>query len=132
MPYTTGVMLDAMRLPMRREAPGTVRRRVRETLLLHGVDPEVIGDAELLATELVTNAVLHAGSGEVEVFLIRDGASLFIECRDPSPELPEGGAPGLVETSGRGLFLVAEMAADHGVVVSGPGKSVWCELVAWP
>lgn len=133
-----GVMLDAMRLPMSKLSPEVARRRVRETLGLFQADPGVLDDAELLASELVTNGVLHArgcpAGSVLEFFLIRDRESLFLECRDASRELPRSmGAPDTLAQSGRGMFLIARLSVDHGIYLTHEsGKSVWCELIAWP
>lgn len=132
-----GIVLDAMRLPMRKDSPEAARRRVKETLRLFDADPGVIDDAELLASELVTNGVLHprCPPGSLLHFsLIRDRKSLFMECHDESRELPVPPTDlDPLAQSGRGMFLIAKLSADHGVYLTHErGKSVWCELIAWP
>src|SRR4051794_31303451 len=65
------------------DAPAMARRALRELDL--GLDPECIQIASLLVTEVVTNAVLHAGAREIEVsFWVRDG-TLDILVEDGGP-----------------------------------------------
>lgn len=92
------------------EAPGTARRAVRA---LHGgLDYRCLEITELLVTEVVTNAVLHGGRGDVEVsFWIRDGA-LDILVVDTGPGLIS--PPRLREAGGRGLSLVDQLALHWG------------------
>lgn len=86
--------------------------------------------ARLLASELVTNALLH-GSGEVTVVVVREGGDVRVEVHDGSlamPVLAEG--PSRME-GGRGLQLVSKLASTWGVLphVEGqPGKQVWFAL----
>ncbi len=128
--------LESSRLPMRAESAGVARRRVRETLRLFDADPDAIDDAELLTSEVITNGIVHArphGSA-LELFLIREGDRLLVEVHDPSRGVPYLLAPpDTLRESGRGLQIVDELAADHGVRLSERnGKVVWFEVVAWP
>lgn len=107
-------------------APKTARDFVRLTLADWEYD-EVIEDAILLTSELVTNAVLHADS-DLEVRIgLRDGI-VRVEVLDDSPG-------GLIcrqqsndATSGRGLAMVNTLAVLWGSDPIGEGKSVWFEL----
>jgi anti-sigma regulatory factor (Ser/Thr protein kinase) len=83
--------------------------------------------AELLVTELVTNAVVHAGS-EVHVLVTRNGPRTRVEVADSSPRYPRVCDPDLDEVVGRGLLLVDALAADWGSRPTGRGKIVWFEL----
>jgi anti-sigma regulatory factor (Ser/Thr protein kinase) len=121
---------------MRAESAGAARRRVRETLHLFDADPGAIDDAELLTSEVVTNGIVHARphGPALELFLIRAGDRLLVEVHDPSRSVPYLVAPkDTLRESGRGLPIVAELAADHGVrLTERNGKVVWFEVVAWP
>lgn len=89
-----------------------------------GVD----GDAAGLATsELVTNAIRHAGTA-IDL-LVRVGPGLRVEVSDGRPDRPlrRPGAGG-PDVSGRGLYLVAVVAARWGVAYDASTKTVWFEL----
>jgi len=84
-------------------------------------------DAELLTSELVTNAVLHARSDVTVSVAVADGtAEIGVtdgSAEPPAPRWPADGAEG-----GRGLRLVDRVATDWGVAYVGSGKQVWCRL----
>ena len=83
----------------------------------------------LLLSELVTNAVLHAGT-EIEVEVQLDGDILRVEVRDGDPRLPTVRHYSLLSGTGRGLALVAETARSWDVEPLPTGKRVWFELEA--
>jgi hypothetical protein len=85
--------------------------------------------ASLLVSELVTNAVLHAGT-PLDVVLRLGADRLRVEVRDGSPRLPERKHYATTASTGRGLLLVEALAAAWGVEEAGGGKVVWFELVA--
>ena len=107
------------------------RRRVRKQLE-EVLDPERVVEAQLLASELVTNAVLHADMGEeAEIELNFDVADRFVRVSvadtgrgfDPEKILPRSvDVPG-----GWGLFLVEALADRWGIDVSPPHR-VWFEI----
>lgn len=114
------------------ESAGAARRLVREAL---GGDPRT-ADAELIISELVTNAVLHSKSGQ--------GGSLWIEIRH-SPScvrievadegsrdgLPALRAPDELANFGRGLTLVDALADSWGAHNDGDDlRCVWAELTS--
>ncbi|MEU6658184.1 SpoIIE family protein phosphatase [Streptomyces sp. NPDC046821] len=103
-----------------------VRALVREQLTAWGL-AALAGTAELLAGELLANAVRHARTRTVEVRLVRSG-TLVCEVEDDDQTLPTlvGAGPG--EEFGRGLRVVSALAADWGAGRTGSGKTVWCEL----
>lgn len=81
----------------------------------------------LLVSELVTNAVLHAGSHlELVVRLLRD--RVRFEVHDGSPRSPELRPAPTEATTGRGLTLVERLASCWGTDLSPDGKAVWFEL----
>jgi anti-sigma regulatory factor (Ser/Thr protein kinase) len=102
------------------------RRFVVETL--RSWDPAgEVEVAELLTSELVTNAVLHVGS-EVGLAVRLTARAVRVEVRDASPEPP---VPRHYEDdalTGRGLRLVETMADAWGFDPNGDGKVVWFEL----
>jgi anti-sigma regulatory factor (Ser/Thr protein kinase) len=91
-------------------------------------------DAEVLISELVTNAVRHAGGpgSPLCLRLLRAGPRLRIEVHDRGAALPQTGPVDLMEETGRGWFLVAAIADRHGTDLTMSGKTVWCEVRVWP
>jgi anti-sigma regulatory factor (Ser/Thr protein kinase) len=98
-------------------------------------------DAELLVSELVTNAVLHS-HGDVALTLAVADGMLEVGVTDPGPGLPpqrrlEGsaGGPPWTAEGGRGLRLVERLSVEWGVVALAHGKQVWFRLDVgdgWP
>jgi anti-sigma regulatory factor (Ser/Thr protein kinase) len=97
-------------------------------------------DAELLVSELVTNAVLHS-RGDVALTLAVADGMLEVGVTDPGAGLRpqrslEGSAgPPWTAEGGRGLRLVDRLSVDWGVVAMSRGKQVWFRLevgAAWP
>jgi anti-sigma regulatory factor (Ser/Thr protein kinase) len=102
------------------------------TKLLHGWDisDEVIDEASLLTTELISNAVEH-GSGVVDMEIAVHDGLLRVGVHDSSRQLPEtGDGTSASLEGGRGIWLVQSIARDWGSDSSGtePGKTVWFEL----
>ncbi len=94
---------------------------------------DVIEDAALATSELVTNVVFHAGTPP-HITVRRLGSGLRIEVRDENAKLPTAGSndpADLLETrsmTGRGLALVAATADHWGADPEGGGKVVWAEI----
>ena len=116
-------------------------RRATATQLDRWELDELRPDAELLVSELVTNAVLHS-RGDVSLTLAVADGMLEVGVTDPGPRLPPkrglaGGAPGPPWTAegGRGLRLVDRLSVEWGVVTLTRGKQVWFRLEVgngWP
>ncbi|MET8869076.1 SpoIIE family protein phosphatase [Nonomuraea sp. NPDC004580] len=115
------------------QAPAHARKFVRQVLgewrLSHLAE-----DAVLLTSELVTNAVLHAGTGvELTCRLDVDAtpAKLEIEVDDhhPARTIPPAGKPPSGDaTSGRGLALAGMLADAWGVTYTKRAKRVWVRM----
>jgi serine phosphatase RsbU (regulator of sigma subunit)/anti-sigma regulatory factor (Ser/Thr protein kinase) len=82
--------------------------------------------AELVVSELVTNAVRYA-QGTIGLRLVYE-SGLFIEVLDDSAALPRLRHAEDDEERGRGLQVVSQLAHRWGTRRSGNGKVVWCEL----
>ncbi|WP_158710208.1 ATP-binding SpoIIE family protein phosphatase [Streptomyces katrae] len=80
---------------------------------------------ELVASELVTNAIRYAG-GPVGLRLIRDRV-LVCEVSDPSSTQPRLRRARETDEGGRGLFLVAQLTDRWGCRFTGSGKTIWTE-----
>jgi anti-sigma regulatory factor (Ser/Thr protein kinase) len=93
--------------------------------------PDVVDRAELLADELVTNAVVHART-PLRVRLELRGDLLHIGVRDDSPRLLRLIPCDPGAESGRGLRLVEALATAWGVhPARDGGKVVWCTMRLW-
>ena len=126
-------LLGELTLPAERESVPHARRFSRSVSTVSGIG-HIADDAEVLVSELVTNAVRHAtvpGSA-LCLKLLRTGPRLRIEVHDQSAAVPRPRPVDLMEETGRGWFLVAVMADRHGTDHTPSGKSVWCEVRAWP
>ena len=119
-------------LPMRRTAPSLARDFARRSgCTKHAL--EVLDDAMLLISELVTNSVLHGGP-PIVLAIECDGEGLHVRVRDGSSVAPTAASAGQDDESGRGLSLVQLISSTWGVEPVaddyGVGKEVWFELRA--
>jgi anti-sigma regulatory factor (Ser/Thr protein kinase) len=102
------------------------RRRTTEALTSWGCDG-LIADAQLVITELVTNAIVHAESA-CTVTLQLDDRSLHIEVTDDDPTPPKPQPFDVMREGGRGLLIVATLASAWGIEPQARGKRVWAQL----
>ena len=118
-----------LELPPEASSAARARRHVRRAL--DGLPEDVVANAELCVTELVTNALLHAGT-PVLVRVEHGARSVRLVVADGSPEAPQWVPRSLTATTGRGLALITALSTSHGVEVrpDGGGKEVWCEMSA--
>lgn len=88
----------------------------------------LVDDLALVATELVANAIRHAGTDMIlRLIRIEDGVRL--EVRDGSTRPLRPRPPTSTEENGRGLILVDALSHRYGVEAEPQGKRVWAELV---
>lgn len=103
-----------------------VRRVLTERMSAWGT--HVAADiAVLLASELVTNAILH-GKPPLSLRVMQRGRTLRVEVSDRSGARVAPGASATDATSGRGLVLVEALASRWGCEEEGRSKTVWFEL----
>ncbi|WP_415953280.1 SpoIIE family protein phosphatase [Streptomyces sp. KLOTTS4A1] len=109
-----------------REARHTVRAAVRAWGAGERAD-----EIELIADELVTNALMHTEGAAIITLRVLSGADrrLRVEVEDTSSALPRRREAGDEGVSGRGLLLVDRLADFWGVESRGSGKCVWCEFL---
>ena len=126
--YLTAVTTQQV-LPAEPSSAAAARRLARD--VLHEWDEAgAIDVVSLLVSELVTNAVLHAGS-PVEIRFRRAGRCIRVEIADGSTVVPSLQSYGTDAVTGRGLGMVEMLTADWGVDVQpGHGKVVWFEVPA--
>ncbi|WP_411105599.1 ATP-binding protein [Streptomyces sp. cmx-4-9] len=121
-------------LPRNTRAPGRARALLRERLAAWEVEAEPTATAELLLSELVTNAVRHARAPQgrdIGVRLARRDGVLRVEVSDAGP--PVTLTPQVVadeDERGRGLAIVSALAERWGCCPRrhGIGKAVWAEV----
>lgn len=104
------------------------RRLVRDVLAAAGRD-DLADVAELLVSEVVTNALVHAGT-PVEVRARVGERGLRVEVSDGSPRVPVVRHYASLTATGRGLLLIEELVDRWGVDSLAAGKCVWFELEA--
>jgi anti-sigma regulatory factor (Ser/Thr protein kinase) len=132
------------------------RRFVTELLTGLGCTCALRDDAELMLSELVTNAVRHQRDGKIEITAVLRGSALRVSVTDDSHEVPQprssraeeapstaghapstagqapsiaGHAPSAEAASGRGLLLIEALATRWGWAPLEKGKVVWFEAV---
>jgi anti-sigma regulatory factor (Ser/Thr protein kinase) len=119
----------SLKVPCDRNAPATVRDALAET----DSPSWVLGDVMLVASELVTNAVLHSGCFDrhlLEVEVQFDDDRITVSVRDPGLS-GRSARPMAVErvSGGWGLRIVEQLAARWGAERQ-DGYRVWAEIPA--
>jgi len=112
-----------------------VRRELALDLDLHGVDEESIEAATLVASELVGNAVRHAGigdGGELDVGWTLGRHEVYIRVDDPSRQLPVRRYPTPEAPNGRGLAIIDALSSAWGTEPRPRGKRVWARVPVQP
>jgi anti-sigma regulatory factor (Ser/Thr protein kinase) len=126
--------MDARRwdLPPSAEAPALTRQLIAETCQ-NGLSPSRIADCSLMATELVTNAVVH-GREPITLTIDCDGPGhVRVEVRDEGDghgmahSMTEGSSDRSAET-GRGLLIVAALSERWGMEFQDRTTCAWFEL----
>ncbi|MFF3211220.1 ATP-binding protein [Streptomyces sp. NPDC002886] len=121
-------------VPRTPRAPGRARALLREQATAWGIGTQAAEAAELLLSELVTNAVRHARAPQgrdLGIRLARYDGLLRVEVADAGPAVKL--TPQVVEDTderGRGLAIVAALAERWGCCprLHGIGKAVWAEV----
>ncbi len=102
---------------------------LRATLTYH----DLVGfteDAEAVTSELVTNAIKHAGASKfgLEVIRLADAEGVAVIVTDPSPNPPVKREPAEDAEHGRGLNIVDALSTRWGWRPQDPGKAVYAIL----
>jgi serine phosphatase RsbU (regulator of sigma subunit)/anti-sigma regulatory factor (Ser/Thr protein kinase) len=113
---------------------GDARAELRQ--LLHDWrDPDQVDSAVLLTSEMLANVLMHTDADATLLARVTraDGGTggprrLRVEVTDSGEALPHRREPGELASSGRGLFLIQELATAWGVDPRGEGKTIWFEL----
>lgn len=117
---------DAVTLGATTSAAREARRFVRGAL--SQVDGSLLDSVELLVSELVTNAVIHASTAP-RLAVRLSPTTVRVEVHDDDPRLPAPLPPDDTRVGGRGLFIVDQVATRWAAEPSpSGGKVVWFEL----
>jgi anti-sigma regulatory factor (Ser/Thr protein kinase) len=108
-------------------SPRDSRRFVSETAQAWGVRGDQLDVARLLATELVTNAMLH-GAPPIRISASRTSDVVRIEVSDASPQRPVPRPYDTDAPTGHGILLVERLARRWGIEAQHDGKTVWFEV----
>ncbi|MFI1991249.1 ATP-binding protein [Actinoplanes sp. NPDC020271] len=119
-------------LPPDPDAPSAARNLVSDACLAWGL-ARLLHPSRLVMSELVTNAVEHAGT-PIRVVVTRRGPGLHLSVADGSPVMPRlirparprPGRP--LDERGRGLQTVHEIAELWGAMPTAAGKMVWATV----
>ena len=90
---------------------------------------DLVSIAQLLTSELVTNALAH-GAGDIHLCLVDEKGQLRVEVTDESLTSPRERHVGPQDEGGRGLMLLERLSSAWGVrpTRGAPGKTVWFTL----
>ncbi|HZB41686.1 MAG TPA: ATP-binding protein [Ilumatobacter sp.] len=124
-----GQIRVALHLEPRLESAMTARRAVHEALGRY-LSLQLVEEAVLLTSEIVTNAIMHTGRGcELQLSFDPGLGILRVEVSDRSRLRPlQLDALDCNRLGGRGLQIVAAMATQWGTFPIDGGKIVWFEL----
>ena len=122
--YSSGLCVQ---LPGRPEASLAARAFVR-CALAGRLSADQVATAQLLVSELVTNAIQHAGTA-LTVHIARTPGMLRLAVSDGAAhQHPRRSTRAVDAERGRGLCLIQALAANWGVLEAPDGKQVWCAL----
>jgi anti-sigma regulatory factor (Ser/Thr protein kinase) len=113
--------------PPRAASASEARELVTSTCLQWGVE-SLSDDLSLVVTELVANAIRHAGT-EISLSLRAIDGGVRLEVRDGSTRPLRRRAALAFDEGGRGLLLVDALSHRYGVEAEPCGKRVWAELL---
>ncbi|MGW7257452.1 SpoIIE family protein phosphatase [Streptomyces sp. NPDC054834] len=125
----TGGRLQQHVAPGDPEALRLARHMIRAAVRAWGIG-ERADEIELVADELITNALMHTEGSAIVTLRVLSGIDrrVRVEVEDSSSALPRRLDAGESGVSGRGLLLVDRLADAWGVEARGGGKCVWCEF----
>ncbi len=116
-------------LPPHPASVRAARSFVREVLDGH-VPTEMVEVAESVTSELMTNAVVHAGTAAAVDVRVESPGVVYVAVTDGAPHHPVRPRAGVERSTGRGLALVGSLSREWGVELQPGRKVVWCRLDA--
>ncbi|KRE56168.1 ATP-binding protein [Phycicoccus sp. Soil748] len=121
-----------IRVPWRATSVSKVRRTLVEDLESRDVPTVVVDEAEIVVSELVSNAIRHAralSDGNLRVHWKVKAGVVEVEVTDGGSESSPRPAPRTIwAPSGRGLRIVRSLAHEWGVTEDRNGTTVWASL----
>jgi anti-sigma regulatory factor (Ser/Thr protein kinase) len=126
---TETTSLIALTLPSTPYSVQMARFYIRAALTYHELG-DYAEDAEMVTSELVTNAVKHSGAlkFDIEVMHLADSGAVAVIVTDPSPHPPVKRDLSEGTEHGRGLNIVEALSASWGWRPQDPGKAVYAIL----
>lgn len=112
-------------------AAAAARRFVDDVLRAWGLGA-LLPEAELVVSELATNAVVHTGKRFTVGLSRAGGDGVRVAVSDASPTAPTMRQSDPLATNGRGIRIVAAVAQEWGLEIAADGKTVWAVLVPRP
>jgi two-component sensor histidine kinase len=109
------------------QAPKAARRFVATELAALGY-PQLVADAELIVSELVTNSLTYVPGKPLWVDLRHAGKGLVMEVWDCSPEPPVERCADFLAEGGRGIHVVNALGVRFGYDIFCCGKVIWVML----
>jgi anti-sigma regulatory factor (Ser/Thr protein kinase) len=113
--------------------PGAVpcARSLAKRIIVEWGRPDLADTAELLVSELVTNAI-HASAGlptpVVRLWLVAERGNIVIRVWDASADMPRRQNAAPDSEHGRGLMLVESLSKQWGACRKPSGKVVWVQI----
>jgi anti-sigma regulatory factor (Ser/Thr protein kinase) len=121
-------------LPFAPSSAGIARRRLVSDLAVAGVTEAAIGDAAVVISELLSNALRHArplNGAQIRVWWQLEDGGVRVFVKDGGgPTMPELGQLSQLTTGGRGLRIVARLSRCWGTRCDDEGTTVWAEVPA--
>lgn len=121
-------------LPYTASSVGIVRRRLHDDLAASGVYTDIVDDATVIVSELISNALRHARplpTGGIRVAWTRRGELIELSVSDGGAHTePRRATASLSSLGGRGLGIVDTLSDGWGVRHDEDGTTVWATLHA--
>ncbi|MFB9321526.1 ATP-binding protein [Cryptosporangium minutisporangium] len=114
-------------VPADPSASATARRFLQQAAADWELSPDLTEIAQLVVSELVSNAVEHAGTTSTVALELTD-ERLKISVRDGSTTQPVPRPLDMVSFRGRGLPLIDRVSQQWGIIDHQDGKTVWAAL----
>ena len=121
-------------LPCTPSSVAVARQRLTADLSAAGVFGQAVGDAALVVSELLSNAIKHAWplpGAKLQVAWMMEQGSVEVAVSDGGgPTRPRESRPSRSALGGRGLGIVEQLSRDWGIRADGIGQTVWAVLPA--
>ena len=127
---------SVLMLPFAASSVGVARRRLVSDLIAAGIYDSAVCDAALVVSELLSNALRHAGplpGAQIRVTWRLDADCVQVCVGDGgSQTTPELGRPTQAATGGRGLRIVEKLSGMGDLRHDSEGTTVWARIPVRP